>query len=72
MESKHECNCGCSTNFIQTDFVPEGWRCPVCKRILSPWTTTSTTGKTETITLHNNGNIETPHINTYFNKEETK
>ena len=92
MESKHECNCGCSTNFIQTDFVPEGWRCPVCKRILSPWTTmcpcngqgiktitsadcwttTSTTDKTETITLHNNGNIETPHINTYFNEEETK
>lgn len=79
------CNCSCSTNFMQTDMVPEGWRCPVCKRILSPWTimcpcngqglktewTTSTESTTnETITLTNDGNLGNQEIHTYYNKEE--
>lgn len=76
------CNCSCSTNFMQTDMVPEGWRCPVCKRILSPWTimcpcngqglktewTTSTTN--ETITLTNHDNIENQEVHTYYNGED--
>lgn len=51
-------------NFMQVG-AQQGWQCPVCKRILSPWTpecpcrgqgpetiwTTTTTGNTETFTV---------------------
>lgn len=54
-------------NFMQVG-AQQGWQCPICKRVLSPWTpecpcrgqgletytSTSTSNNNETITLHNN------------------
>lgn len=69
-------------NFMQLG-AQQGWQCPICKRVLSPWTpecpckgqgmetwTTTTTESTgnQTITLSEEMSKHIPTVNTYYSQ----
>ena len=72
-----------TSGFMQMGAM-QGWQCPVCKRVLSPWTqecpcrgkidceTTVVDGLGTTLTISEEAAKHIPHLDTYYTETGTK